>query len=127
MVRKVETADPRSTLLAAAAQMRAGRRGALIVLDGRAIAGILTERDIVRAVADGRMPALTHVSEYMSQSPLTVPPTMDVAQAAALMRWHRIRHLPVADATGELLGLVSASGLLALHRWPLVVDVAEPW
>ncbi len=127
MVTAVETTDPRASLVVAAEQMRRGNVGALVVLDQGTVIGILTERDVVRSVADGRVPALTHVSEYMTQSPRAIRPDATVAEAATLMRAHRIRHLPVTDDLGRLLGLLSARTLLSVNVWPPVSEIAEPW
>jgi len=120
------TVDPRLSLTAAAAEMRAHRIGSLIVLGDGEITGIITERDLIRALADGRDPGLTHVSEYMTQSPRTVEARRDAAYAAALMVRHRLRHLPVVEA-GELVGFLSARDLLALEPWPKALPALEPW
>ena len=56
MAKSIISGDPRQSLVAAAAQMRAHRISALVVLDGEAIVGILTERNLLRAIADGRTP-----------------------------------------------------------------------
>ncbi len=127
MVTDVETTDPRASLVIAAEQMRRVKVGALVVLDQGTVIGIFTERDVVRSVADGRVPALTHVSEYMTQSPRAIRPGATVAEAASLMRAHRIRHLPVTDDHGRLLGLLSARTLLSVNVRPPVGEIGEPW
>jgi CBS domain-containing protein len=63
MAKSVVSGDPRQSLFDAAAVMRTNRISALAGLDGEAIVGILTERDLLRAIADGRDPQATHISQ----------------------------------------------------------------
>jgi CBS domain-containing protein len=118
--------DAGQSLVDAAAQMRANRTSALAVLDGEAIVGIITERDFMRAIADGRDPAATHVSEYMTQSPRTIEADKLAAEAAAMMVKHHVRHIPVTD-DGRLIGFLSARDLLTLTPWPLNLPIGESW
>ena len=86
---------------------------ALVVMDGYRLAGIITERDLVRAVADRRDLADGTAGEYMTMEPATVgleTPLAEVAHDAGL----GVRHLPVVVA-GEVLGMVSARDLLELE------------
>jgi CBS domain-containing protein len=119
-------ADPRRSLVDAAAEMRAQRTSTLAVLDGEAIVGIVTERDFMRAIADGRDPATTHISEYMTHEPLTIEAGKLAAEAAAMMVKHHVRHIPVTDG-GRLIGFLSARDLLALTPWPLNLPIGESW
>jgi CBS domain-containing protein len=119
-------ADPRQSLVDAAAEMRAHRTSTLAVLDGEAIVGIVTERDFMRAIADGRDPATTHISEYMTHEPLTIEAGKLAAEAAAMMVKHHVRHIPVTDG-GRLIGFLSARDLLALTPWPLNLPIGESW
>jgi CBS domain-containing protein len=119
-------ADPRQSLVEAAAQMRVHRTSALAVLDGEAIAGIVTERDLMRAIADGRDPAATHVSQYMTHDPRTIEAGELAAEAAAMMVKHHVRHIPVTDG-GRLIGFLSARDLLALTPQPLDLPIGESW
>ena len=125
MKRAVVVGDPRDSLTRGAAQMRAHRVGALAILDERgSIVGIITERDLMRALADGRSPSEAHISEYMTQEPITIEASLHADKAAALMTAHGVRHLPVTE-DGRLVGFLSVRDLLALHPWPK--PVAEPW
>ncbi|HYL08079.1 MAG TPA: CBS domain-containing protein [Candidatus Udaeobacter sp.] len=126
MSHSVVAGDPRHTLVKAAAEMRAHRISALAVLDNGAIVGIITERDLLRAIADGRDPGQTYVSQYMTQSPRTVEASELAMTAAAVMIRHRVRHLPVTDK-GRLIGFLSARDLLSLTPWPKELPIAEPW
>jgi CBS domain-containing protein len=126
MAKSIVSGDPRHTLVEAAADMRANRISALAVLGGDAIIGILTERDLLRAIADGRNPETTHVSQYMTHSPRTIEAGEPAARAAEMMIRHRVRHLPVTDK-GRLVGFLSARDLLALKPWPRKLPIGESW
>jgi CBS domain-containing protein len=126
MAKSIMSGDPRQTLRDAAAEMRTHRISALAVLDGNAIVGIITERDLLRAIADGRNPSVTHVSQYMTHSPKTIEAAEPAARAAAVMIKQRVRHLPVTDE-GRLIGFLSARDLLALNPWPRKLSNGERW
>ncbi len=126
MAKPIVSGDPRHSLTEAAAQMRANRVSALAVLDATEIVGIITERDLMRAIADGRVPEATHVSEYMTESPRTIEAAVPAAKAAQIMVKHRVRHLPVTDK-GRLVGFISARDLLALRPWPRILPIRESW
>jgi CBS domain-containing protein len=87
---------------------------ALVILDGYRLAGIITERDLVRAVADRRDLAEATADEYMTMEPATVALDTPLAEAARTMLAYGIRHLPVVVA-GDVLGMVSARDLLELE------------
>jgi CBS domain-containing protein len=84
---------------------------ALVIMDGYRLAGIITERDIVRAVADRRDLADATAGEYMTSTPATVELDTPLADVARTMLAYGIRHLPVVVA-GEVIGMVSARDLL---------------
>jgi CBS domain-containing protein len=126
MAKSIISGDLRQSLVEAAAQMRAHRISALAVLDGNAIVGIITERDFLRAIADGRNPDATYVSQYMTHSPRTIEAARLAAEAAEIMVKHRVRHLPVTDK-GRLIGFLSARDLLVLKPWPRILPIGESW
>ena len=89
------------------------RVGAATVLDGAAVVGVVTERDVMRKiVAAGRDPDTTRVRDIMSSPVLSVGVKTTVAAAAALMRKHHIRHLVVLDEHGKLVGMLALRYLL---------------
>jgi CBS domain-containing protein len=126
MAKSIVSGAPRQSLTDAAAQMRANRVSALAVLDAKTIVGIITERDLMRAIADGRVPEATHISQYMTESPRTIEAAELAAKAAEIMVKHRVRHLPVTDK-GRLVGFLSARDLLALTPWPRNLPIGESW
>ena len=122
-VRDVMTKDPRSlaanvTVVDAAATMKRDDIGNVIVLgDDNAVAGIVTDRDIVvRVVAENRDPSATQLREICSADVATVSPDDTVERAVNLMREHAVRRLPVVE-NGSPIGIVSI-GDLAVDREP---------
>ena len=85
--------------------------GAVLVLDGARLTGILTERDILRAVAAGLDFTTTPVSSRMTHSPDTIESTDSVEQAAVLMIHGGFRHLPVVEG-GAPVGILSIRDLV---------------
>jgi CBS domain-containing protein len=97
----------------AARAMTDRRVGAAAVLDAGRVVGVVTERDILqKIVAAGRDPAAVHVREIMSSPALSIGVRTTVAEAAALMRKHHIRHLLVQDENEKLLGILALRYLL---------------
>lgn len=105
------TAQPDDTLLDAAGQMNCYQIGALPVYEGRRLIGIVTERDLTAAVAEGANPATTRVADYMTEQPVTVAPNDDLEVAARRMAEIGVRHLPVVEGD-RLVGVLSMRDLL---------------
>jgi len=96
-----------ATVLDAAKMMREKNIGAVLVMDGDKVAGIVSERDIVRrACAEQRDPAKTLVSEIMTPQVLCISPQATAEEVLAVMTKNRFRHLPVRDGD-KLIGVVS--------------------
>ncbi len=102
--------SPEATIGDAAELMVELDIGSLAVYKGQDLVGIVTERDIVRAVAGG-IATNTPVADVMTPDPDTVDPDVEVVDAAAWMLAVGYRHLPVTDE-GKLIGLVSMKDLL---------------
>jgi CBS domain-containing protein len=80
----------------------------LLVSDGGEITGIITERDYLRRVTvEGRTDEGTSVREIMSSPLIVVTPQTSIDECMALMTDRRIRHLPVVDDRGSVVGIVS--------------------
>lgn len=107
----VDTCAADATLAQAARQMTDEEHGALpVTLHGRLI-GIITERDILRAIAEGRSPKEAKVSELMTPNPDSLEPDVDVTDAADWMLAAGYRHLPVVS-DGQVLGMVSMKDIM---------------
>jgi len=103
---------PSATVFEAIALMDQRRVGALVVLSGAELAGIISERDYARKVIlKGRSSKETLVSDIMTKDVITVSLEESVETCLRIMTNNRIRHLPVVDAD-ELVGLVSIGDLV---------------
>jgi CBS domain-containing protein len=117
---------PTDTLRDAAALMWREQTGSLVVLDGADLVGIVTERDILRAVAQNvDLDALT-VAEVMTTDVLTTTGSTSLNDAARLMAQHWIRHLPVLEGS-RVIGMLSQRDIMgvfaALRREPGDVEI----
>ena len=110
MTRDLVSVEAGVTLTAAAQQMSGRRVGAALVFEGERIAGILTERDVLRAVAEGRIEGST-VADWMTRHPETIEPSDSTSTAATLMIHGGFRHLPVVEG-GTVVGIVSIRDLM---------------
>jgi CBS domain-containing protein len=108
------TAAADDSLEQTAARLEDKDISALVILDGYRLAGIITERGIVRAVADRRDLADGTADDYMTMEPATVDLETPLSAVARTMLAYGIRHLPVVVA-GEVTGIVSARDLLELE------------
>lgn len=103
---------PEVPVLEAIKHMAEQRVGALLVMRGERLLGIVSERDYARKVIlQGHSSAHTAVSEIMSSPPLTVDPATDVFDCMRLCTDRRIRHLPVVDGE-RVVGVISIGDLV---------------
>lgn len=110
--RTVYAVHPTDTVLAALGVMAEHDIGAVIVLDGNELAGILTERDYARKVVlVGRASKDSPVGSIMTAEVVCVGPNRSIDDCMTLMTQHRVRHLPVVD-NGQVIGLVSIGDLV---------------
>jgi len=123
--RAVVTAAPGDTVLAVARVLSEKKIGAVVVVDAQGrIGGIVSERDIVRAVAAGGAEALNKsVKEFMTSTVKTCAPRDTEAELMSLMTEHRVRHLPVVEG-GKLGGMISI-GDVVKHRIEAIEREAE--
>jgi CBS domain-containing protein len=113
---------PEASVLDAALLMNEHKVGSLLVLDVGRRAGILTERDLLqRVLAQRRDPSATTVAEVMTAELLCCRPHTPLDEARGVMKNRRIRHLPVVDDDGRLLGLISIGDLNAFCTHDLEV------
>src|SRR5262245_20960199 len=114
MNRNVLAVDPTASIGEAAEKMMDGGVGAVVVMEDMVrMVGIITERDLLRAVAQRARAAEARVRNWMTENPLTVEPDTTVEDAAQIMFDRNFRHLPVVK-DGRPLGIVS---LRVLSRW----------
>lgn len=112
MTTRVATTSPDTPVAVAAANMVDTKVGSVVVLQGSFLAGILTERDVVRAAASGQDLSTSLVSEWMTPDPQAASPDTSAEEAAQLMFLNGFRHLPIAEG-GLLCGVVSLRDLFA--------------
>jgi CBS domain-containing protein len=109
---QVWSITPETTVLEALQLMTEKQIGALLVLDGDKIAGIISERDFVHGVAEKESCILnTTVFEYMTAKVITVTPEQTVEDCMQLMTKEHFRHLPVVE-DGKLVGMVSIGDIV---------------
>jgi CBS domain-containing protein len=109
MTRSLLTVSADASLGEAAASMAERGVGAVVVLEGGSIAAILTERDVMKAVAAGKDGSAS-VIEWMTRHPDTIEPSDTTDHAASLMIHGGFRHLPVVE-DGKVVGIVSIRDL----------------
>jgi CBS domain-containing protein len=110
MSRDLLIIDPEERLAEAARRMVGRGVGAVLVMDGDSLQGILTERDVLKAVATG-LAEDARVREWMTRHPETIEASEATGQAAALMIHGGFRHLPVVDDE-KVVGIVSIRDLM---------------
>jgi CBS domain-containing protein len=111
MATRLLTIEPTAMLVDAAHRMAERRVGAILVTDGDHLIGILTERDVLRAVGQGTIEGT--VEQWMTRDPITVGPEATNGEAAMMMIHGGFRHVPICE-DGKLIGIVSIRDLLTL-------------
>lgn len=108
------TIEPSASVFDASLLMAEHQIGALVVEEDGHVCGIVTERDVIRkVVAEQQDPRETQVADVMTPDVLCCSLDTSTDEARGAMRDRRIRHLPVADAEGRLIGLISMGDLNA--------------
>jgi CBS domain-containing protein len=112
MTRQVEVVRPDAPIREAAEKMRSLDVGSLPVCDGQRLVGMITDRDItIRAVAAGRDPSQTLVTEAMTPEIVYCYDDQNVKEVAELMEERQIRRLPIVSRDKRLVGIVSLGDL----------------
>ena len=112
MTTKAFTVSADSSMVEAAQGMAKGKLGSALIVQGSWLAGIITERDMLRAVASGEDLNGVKVKDWMTKDPITASPDTDTDEAAVTMFTNGFRHLPVTDGS-EILGVVSLRDVLS--------------
>jgi CBS domain-containing protein len=112
----VHVVKPSTTVLDAVERMNQLRVGAVVVMDEGQVKGMFTERDVLmRVVGASRDPSSVKVGEVMTKDVICVSPDTDMDEISAIMKNKRVRHIPVCDQDGDLLGLISIGDVNAVH------------
>ena len=112
MTTRVVCVSPAEPVAIAAAAMVGQKVGSALIMQGRLLAGILTERDVLRAAASGSDLTSSPVSAWMTKDPEQASPDTLAEDAIQLMLLHGFRHLPVLEGR-EVRGVVSLRDLAA--------------
>jgi CBS domain-containing protein len=113
MATQVVSVSPDTMLGDAARRMVEVDIGAAVVLDESGdLVGVITERDLMRCVSEGTDPS-TPVEQRMTRHVLTTAPETGIPEAMAMMVDGHFRHLPVVNADGHVIGIVSMRDLMA--------------
>ncbi len=115
MTRDVLAVAPEDTLGETATKMVDRGVGSVVVSDFGRLIGILTERDMLRAMADRTHPSQARVREWMTSQPVTATGDTTVEEAAQIMLEHNFRHLPVLDGE-RAAGIVSIRDVVEWMR-----------
>lgn len=113
MTNAAVTDQPGDTLAEASLKMWDQQTGSLLVMDGNELVGIITERDVLKAVATGVSLEATSVSDVMTKDVVSVGPGTSLREAARIMADRWIRHLPVLD-NGKVVGVISQRDLAGM-------------
>ena len=126
MSRDLLTVAPKNTLGEAAEKMAGRGVGAVLVMDAGRLVGILTERDLLAAVAARVQMSEARVREWMTEKPLTVPETTPIERAASIMVTRGFRHLPIVEGE-RTIGIVSLRDLVrsVVRVYPEYEDEGE--
>lgn len=112
---RAEVCGPETTLQDVSEAMLAAQAGSVGVVEGRRLTGIITERDVLRAAAEGADPVAEIVADWMTADPDVFSPEAQVREAAQWLLETGYRHMPIME-DGELLGIVSIKDIL----WAMV-------
>lgn len=110
MTKAAVTDGAEDTLSEGAARMWGAQTGSLLVVDGDTLLGIVTERDLLRAIAQGLDPKTTPLKEVMATDLITIQPQTTLRAAARIMASQWVRHLPVMEGT-RCIGVLSQRDL----------------
>jgi CBS domain-containing protein len=112
--RQLITISPEATVFDAAVCMTDKKIGSLMIVEDGQLVGMLTERDfLTRVVTEQRDAKTTTVGELMERDVVCCRPYTDMEEAKSVMKNRRVRHLPVMNDDGDLVGLVSIGDLNA--------------
>ena len=113
---KVQSIETTATVLEATRQMNQHKIGALVVMNAGDIVGMFTERDVLsRVVAAQQSPGDMLIADAMTADVICISPNEDLDDVSRIMKDRKIRHIPVLDEDGDLMGLISMGDVNAFH------------
>ena len=113
---QVHSVTPQTTVLDTIHTMNQHKIGAVLVMQDSQVAGIFTERDVLRRViGELKNPSTVKVGEVMTEDIICVGPDTDLDEVASIMKNKKIRHIPVCTDDGKLHGMVSIGDVNAYH------------
>ncbi len=112
MTSRVAATTADTPVATAAASMVAANVGSVVIMQGSFLAGILTERDVLKAAASGADLTQARVADWMTPEPQSASPQTSAEEAAQIMLLHGFRHLPVVEGRA-VIGVVSLRDLFA--------------
>ena len=122
---QVHSIPPKATIEELVTALATHRIGAMVVRDDAGtVVGIVSERDVVRGLTSNASIVQSPVHTIMTKDVVSVSPDVDVAQLAQLMTEKRIRHVPVIDDQGALVGLVSIGDVVKVRMDELETERA---
>ena len=126
MTKRPRGVSPDTPLSQVAEVMESDDIGAVPVLEGEELIGMVTDRDIViRAIAKGKNPSGMPVREIFSREVIAVGPDDDLSDALQLMANHQVRRLPVVDQDNHLVGIVSQADVALQAKEKAVGEMVE--
>ncbi len=118
------TVEPSTSIKDAAQRMKSEDVGALPVVEGGRLTGMVTDRDIaIRAVAEGKLDAT--VGDIASRDVVSIDPQQSLEEAARLMAQHQIRRLPVCEEDGRLVGILAQADVAQVGQDELTGEVVQ--
>jgi CBS domain-containing protein len=119
MTVRVVSVRPDETVQVAIARMLEENVGAVAVCEAHRLVGIFTERDVLRLAGEGSAFGEARIGDVMTRNVVTLPPDVDLLEAARLMREKRIRHVPVVEGENVLgiAGIRDVLGALVQQVW----------
>ena len=116
--------DPNNSVIEASKLMLKKRVGSLLIIENNELKGLITEKDIVRLIANDLSPKKTKVSDVMTKRVHTIKPSEDLFRAIQHMKKNKVRRLPVVYRK-KLIGLLTETDVLKLQ--PVLYEMLYDW
>lgn len=122
---RVATAPPTATLQQIAEQLAGERIGAIVICEDDRLAGIISERDLVKAIAQGGPTALSRpVGDSMTRKVVTCHDDHSLDELMSIMTQGRFRHVPVVDHDDKIVGIISIGDVVKNHIAEVEMEVS---